>query len=1107
MSGTNDTRDGESGDEQTNYGRRRFLQLSGFAAGTAALAGAGSESAAAAGRTWDVRDVMAANGWDADRALDEVVGWADPGDTVRFRDGEYEISRSHHIGKSLTITGTDGARLVRTTEHIGIRFVGDGLTGDWAETTGDVPRGSTSVPVDASALNVAPGDYVQIRAGDYHDAGSDGGTNEFAVELAEVTGVGSGAIEVAEGTRFAYDSWNGQVERVDLLAGPRIEGLTMVGDNNDPDIDYMSRREYTRDMFEMQWVRDGVFADSTVENYFSAGFYFFDCKNVTWDNVTARHAQSKGPGKGEPLKAEHCTGVTALSTTTVDCRRGVDVGQGTTDVLVKNPTVRDCSLVGVGQHPNTDEFRAGTVRIEGGDIETVSTGISHADGDTTVVGTRVTTGATGLAIEGANFEARDVTIVGKAEGGSGPAVKVKDDASNVSVQGTVRDEGNTFRNAAVVIHPEEDISNLDFDLDITSDNRFYAFDMNGVTVADVAVDGALRSSPDNTDIAVHATYRDSGVIDGLDFGADIWNHGGSGICLLRGDAVRRVRVHDATLEVGGDYGVWIGYDLQSQQQTLVENCVVRGAETRSLAFDGDGSVYVTGNQLDDGMRAARGIDVYRESYDYGGGDDGSSGSGSGDGSDADDGSGSSGSGGDKTLAVVGTGDPTEYEFVVTADLVRGDNTESGDLVDGVDATGTVQWRSDNYHFSGDLEAFTVRSGDEDVDIWVEGAKYAPSDFPEVGSSGSSGSGSGDAGTYDREMAIVGTGDDVSYDFTVSGDLRATDNVESGDSVSGSSASGSVQWRSDNYQFSGEFTEFTADGPVAVWINGERYDPVDLGQEWHTLTVVGEDGVVDYKFSVSGGVKPTGTLEDSDTVLDGGGAGVVGNGYSDGYTFTGDLTDFTVTEGDVATVSVLVDGEAVTVGDAGSGGSGGSGGSTDDGSYDRELSVVGTGEDATYRFTVADGVGPTDNTESGDGVSDTTASGSVQWRSDNYRFAGDITSFEVDGPVDLWVDGEKRDPAEFGADDSGSGGDAGTYDREMSILGTGDDADYDFTVSGDLRATDNTESDDSVSGSSGSGSVRWYSDNYQFSGTVTDFSVDGRVEVWIDGEKYDPAYLG
>jgi hypothetical protein len=1132
MSGTHGPHDGVQDDEHERdrgtYRRRRFLQLSGVAAGGIGLAAGGAGSAAAAGNTWDVRDAMANNGWDADRAVDEIVRWADPGDTVLFRDGQYEIGTSHWIGIPLTLKGTAGAELVRTSSGTGFRFVGDGLVGGVAGTTADVGRGDTRIELDTGAVDLSPGDHVQIREGDYYDAGSDGGTNEYAVELAEVADVGAGWIELASGTNFSYDASGTQVQRAELLDGPVVEGLTMVGDNNDPDRDYMAAGEYTRGMFEMQWVRGGVFRDCTIENYFSVGYYFFDCLDTTWDGVVARSAQSKGRGKGEPLKAEQCTGVQALSPTVVDCRRGVDIGQGTSDVLVKNPQVSDCSLVGVGQHPNTDDFRAGSVRIEGGEIETVGTGVSHADGDTAVVGTRIVTGSGGLAIEGPHFDASDVTIIGKSEGGSGNAVKVTDNASDVSVQGVVEDRGNAFRNAAVIISPRADVSGLDFDLDITTDSRFYAFDMRGVRIADVTIDGDLNSNPDNTDIAIHSTYEDRGVLESIDIGADLWNHGGSGICLLRGDSARRVRVHDATLEVGGDYGVWIGYDLSVQRKTLVENCTVRGAETQSLAFDGSGSAYVAGNSLNAGMRAASGLDVNQGSYDYGG--SGSSGSSVGgfDSSDSSDGSDSSGgSGGDEAISVVGTGNVTEYEFVVSDALAAGDNVESEDAVSGERATGTVQWRSDNYSFSGDVEAFTVHSGDANVDVWVSGTKYAPSDFPEVGSSSDSGSsdsgGSGGDGTYGREMSIVGTGDPADYEFAVSGDLRAADNTDSEDAVSGSSASGSVQWQSDNYSFSGEFTDFTASAPVEVWIDGQKYGAADLGKEWHTFTVVGEGDLVNYEFAVSGDVKPTGTLEDNDDVRDGGGAGAVLGGGDDRYAFTGDLTDFSVTYGDAADVRVLVDGSPVSVGDAGSsGGTDGSGGSDGgSGTYDRDMSIVGTGEETAYEFTVGGDLRATDNVETGEGedaVDGSTATGSVKWRSDNYEFSGDVESFTVhsgDESLEVWIDGTKCTPSDFGGtsttdsgshDGSGSDG-GGSYDKDMAIVGTGDPVDYEFAVSGDLRAADNTDSEDAVSGSSASGTVNWYSDNYEFSGDVTAFTASVPVEVWIDGTKYAPSDLG
>ena len=99
---------------------------------------------------------------------------------------------------------------------------------------------------------------------------------------------------------------------------------------------------------------------------------------------------------------------------------------------------------------------------------------------------------------------------------------------------------------------------------------------------------------------------------------------------------------------------------------------------------------------------------------------------------------SSGSDGARMIAVVGTGNKTEYEFTASEALYPTDNVE-GDAVSGTTAHSTVQSRSDNYWFRGQISSFKIVSGDPNIDIWISGTKYSPSDFSsnKGGSSGES----------------------------------------------------------------------------------------------------------------------------------------------------------------------------------------------------------------------------------------------------------------------------------------------------------------------------------------------------------------------------------
>ena len=95
----------------------------------------------------------------------------------------------------------------------------------------------------------------------------------------------------------------------------------------------------------------------------------------------------------------------------------------------------------------------------------------------------------------------------------------------------------------------------------------------------------------------------------------------------------------------------------------------------------------------------------------------------------------------------------------------------------------------------------------------------------------------------NEITITAGGSTVEYGFAVSGSVERgprgdeTDAIEGGSRVVGVLRSGSA----DDFRFSGNVTEFSADGPVSVTVNGEQVDdPVGLpgGSDGTTGTTAG-----------------------------------------------------------------------------------------------------------------------------------------------------------------------------------------------------------------------------------------------------------------------------
>lgn len=83
-------------------------------------------------------------------------------------------------------------------------------------------------------------------------------------------------------------------------------------------------------------------------------------------------------------------------------------------------------------------------------------------------------------------------------------------------------------------------------------------------------------------------------------------------------------------------------------------------------------------------------------------------------------------------------------------------------------------------------------------------------------------------------------------------------------------------------------------------------------------------------------------------------------------------------------------------------------------------------------------------------------------------------------------------------------------NELTIVGTGTAATYQFTVTGDLASNPDEgtfDTGDAISGGSVEGSIIDGTDSYLFSGIIADFSLDGDAEVYLDDAPVDPADLG
>ena len=271
----------------------------------------------------------------------------------------------------------------------------------------------------------------------------------------------------------------------------------------------------------------------------------------------------------------------------------------------------------------------------------------------------------------------------------------------------------------------------------------------------------------------------------------------------------------------------------------------------------------------------------------GDGSDGSGGDGSG--SDGSDGGDSGGSGGDlpHTLQITGKGSATNYTFQVDGELAPGteDDLEldSWDTLSGSSAEGWVTTTNhvDTYRFSGTVTSFEFTQGDAEVTL--DGRTVSIDDFGKENTITIQGYGSGSA-TYE----ITASQDIVPHPDQ--GDLAA-------DATPGRSVEDTVSDGTHAFIYRGEITNFSLNGPAAVFINGEQVDPKALSNQQvspypNLITVDGTGaGATQYEFAVSGSVVRSpdlGSAETDDAIDAGSVAGTI-DGDVDGYRFTGNLT--------------------------------------------------------------------------------------------------------------------------------------------------------------------------------------------------------------------------
>ncbi|MFB6081691.1 MAG: hypothetical protein ABEJ67_02600 [Halanaeroarchaeum sp.] len=311
--------------------------------------------------------------------------------------------------------------------------------------------------------------------------------------------------------------------------------------------------------------------------------------------------------------------------------------------------------------------------------------------------------------------------------------------------------------------------------------------------------------------------------------------------------------------------------------------------------------------------------------------------------------------------------------------------------------------ADTVHLTGDGN-LNITGFDSATNVYSGSDADSPAtSLSELDGSSSTDSTSGDststdsASSLDKTLTVDGsTSTEKHYHFEVSGEVEAGSQVNSDDTVNASSVDGTMFSGSDSYNFSGDLTEFTSDSldEMTVYVDGSRIDPTSIGSLDNEISIEGTTSTAkSYSFTVSGEVQAGDNVNPDDSVGESSVDAVVWSS-TDSYTFSGEITELTVESPE--DVTVRVNGTVVDPATIGSQ------------PLPNRLVFDGSSLDgrARYTFEVSEAVEKSTDLgdlESDDEISGTTVTGTIGNDVDAYRFAGDLVSMDVDGPVVVTIE--------------------------------------------------------------------------------------------------------
>lgn len=167
---------------------------------------------------------------------------------------------------------------------------------------------------------------------------------------------------------------------------------------------------------------------------------------------------------------------------------------------------------------------------------------------------------------------------------------------------------------------------------------------------------------------------------------------------------------------------------------------------------------------------------------------------------------------DHVIAIEGTGTRTSYAFTVSDNLddsnAYGGNYSLEDEFNISAAEGAVANGTDAYTFDGPLYSFDFDQSGA-VNVILDGKPAHVGNRP------------------DHQLAIYSRGSYCSYDFSVTGSISEATDVDSGDSINGSSASGAVDNNGEDlYTYTGDLVSLNLSDYADVFLDLKEIDEDD-----------------------------------------------------------------------------------------------------------------------------------------------------------------------------------------------------------------------------------------------------------------------------------------